>query len=86
MAKTILKAAKPKTYTLTKEQFESLQSISSKLFGIRHTLDNLGENQDMTIGHILFNVGKAFNDTDWCEDELNNVIDSFEKEEDDINW
>jgi len=67
-----------KTYTLTEAQFKTLEEISEKLSAIRRDLGEL-EGED-NISTIMFKVGSVFNNADWCEDEIRDIINSYEED------
>lgn len=79
-AKTTKTEPKPKTYTLTEAQFKSLQNVSEKLSDVRRALDGM-EGED-NISTVMFKVGSSYTIIDWCEDGLDEVINSFESDED----
>lgn len=79
--KTTKTEPKPKTYTLTEAQFRSLRNISNKLGDVRRALDET-EGED-NLSRIMFQVGSSYTVIDWCEDGLDEVINSFESDEDD---
>lgn len=78
--KTTKTEPKPKTYTLTEAQFKSLQNVSEKLSDVRRALSNM-EGEE-SISTVMFQVGSAHTLVDWCEDGLDEVINSFESDED----
>ena len=67
-----------KTYTLTEAQFKTLEEISEKLSAIRRDLGEL-EGED-NISTIMFKVGSIFNNAVWCEDEIRDIINSYEED------
>ncbi len=71
---------KPKTFTLTEKQFETLKAISDKLTDIRQKLHGLEGEENLST--VMFKVGAAHSSADWSEDELNDIISSFNAEED----
>lgn len=80
--KTTKSEPKPKMYTLTEAQFESLQDITDCLGDIRRRLKDI--ESETNISRIMFNVGSSFNDANWCEDAVDDIINSFDTDEN--NW
>jgi hypothetical protein len=70
--------ATPKANILTKEQFKTLEQISEKLSDVRRGLSELEGEEN--ISTIMFKVGSAHNNADWCEDELRDIINSYEED------
>jgi DNA repair ATPase RecN len=70
--------ATPKTYVLTEDQFKKLKEIYDKLTDVRRNLGDL-EGED-NISKVMFQVGSAYNNIDKCEDELRDIINSYEEE------
>jgi DNA repair ATPase RecN len=70
--------ATPKAKTLTEEQFKKLEEIYEELSDVRRNLGDL-EGED-NISKIMFQVGLAYNSVDWCEDEVRDILDSFEED------
>ena len=68
-----------KTYTLTEAQFKTLEEISEKLENLRRNLGGLEGEEN--VSKIMFQVGSAYTTMDRCEDELRDIIDSFEEED-----
>ena len=68
--------ATPKTKTLTEDQFKTLEEISDKLEIIRRGLSELEGEENVST--IMFKVGSVYNNADWCEDAIVDVINSFE--------
>ena len=64
-----------KTYTLTETQFKTLEQIYEKLSDVRRNLHDL-EGEE-SISTIMFKVGSVYNNADWCEDEVRDIINSF---------
>lgn len=81
--------ATPKAKILTEDQFKKLEEIYDKLIDVRRNLGEL-EGED-NISKIMFQVGSTYNSVDKCEDELRDIINSFEEEcsdcdDEDSNW
>jgi DNA repair ATPase RecN len=80
--------ATPKAKTLTEDQFKKLEEIYSKLTEARQNLGDL-EGED-NISKVMFQVGLTYNNIDKCEDELRDIINSYEEDcdecDDDNNW
>ena len=84
--------ATPKAKTLTEAQFKTLEEISEKLETLRRGLGELEGEENVST--IMFKVGSVYNNADWCEDEVNDIIKSFEyddcedcdDEDDDNRW
>ena len=81
MARKTTTTKTPTTKTLTEAQFKTLEDIASKLMDLRISLQDLKGEDD--ISTIMFEVGAAANTISWCEDELDNIVDSFRGEETD---
>jgi DNA repair ATPase RecN len=75
--------ANPTTKTLTEEQFKKLEEIYDELTDIRRNLGEL-EGED-NISKVMFQVGSAYNSIDWCEDELRDIINSYDEDCDECN-
>jgi len=67
-----------KTYTLTFEQFKTLEKIYEKLSDVRRNLGGLEGEENVST--IMFKVGSVFNNADWCEDEIRDIINSFDED------
>jgi DNA-binding PadR family transcriptional regulator len=67
-----------KTYTLTETQFKTLEKIYEKLSDVRRGLGDLEGEEN--ISTIMFKVGSVFNNADWCEDEIRDIINSFDED------
>ena len=67
-----------KTYTLTESQFKTLEEISEKLSAIRRGLYELEGEEN--ISTIMFKVGSVHTNADWCEDEVSDIINSFDED------
>lgn len=80
--KTTKPEPKPKTYTLTETQFRSLQDITERLGNVRRRLEDI--DSETNISRVMFNVGSSFNDINWCEDAVDEIINAFDIDE--INW
>jgi hypothetical protein len=65
-----------KTYTLTESQFKTLKEISEKLETLRRGLGELEGEENVST--IMFKVGSVYNNADWCEDAVNDIITSFD--------
>jgi pyruvate/2-oxoacid:ferredoxin oxidoreductase alpha subunit len=79
--------ATPKAKTLTEDQFKKLEDIYMELSDIRRNLGEL-EGEDNP-SKIMFQVGSTYTNIDKCEDELRDIINSFEEDCDDCddnNW
>jgi len=81
--------ATPKANILTKEQFKTLEQISEKLSDVRRGLSELEGEEN--ISTIMFKVGSAHNNADWCEDEMRDIINLFDDDscedcDEDNNW
>ena len=68
--------ATPKAKTLTEDQFKKLEEIYDKLIDVRRNLGEL-EGED-NISKIMFQVGSVYNSVDWCEDEVRDIINSYD--------
>jgi DNA repair ATPase RecN len=71
--------ATPKLKHFTDEQFKKLEEIYDKLTDARRALDGLKGEEN--ISDIMFQVGATFTNIDKCEDELRDIINSFEYED-----
>lgn len=69
---------KPKTFTLTKEQFQVIIDAAIDLMDVRRTLDDLEGQED--ISTVMFNVGKAAYIVNKVEDQLDELRDTFEED------
>ena len=70
--------ATPKAKILTEDQFKKLEEIYDELTEIRR---NLGELEgEENVSKIMFQVGSAYNSVDWCEDEIRDIINSYEED------
>jgi hypothetical protein len=70
--------ATPKAKILTEDQFKKLEEIYDELAEIRR---NLGELEgEENVSKIMFQVGSAYNSVDWCEDEIRDIINSYEED------
>jgi hypothetical protein len=67
-----------KTYTLIETQFKTLEQIYEKLSDVRRNLGGLEGEENVST--IMFKVGSVFNNADWCEDEIRDIINSFEED------
>jgi DNA-binding PadR family transcriptional regulator len=67
-----------KTYTLTEAQFKTLEEISDKLEILRRGLGELEGEENVST--IMFKVGSVYNNADWCEDEIRDIINSFDED------
>ena len=65
-----------KTYTLTEAQFKTLEKIYEKLEILRRGLGELEGEENVST--IMFKVGSVYNNADWCEDEIRDIINSFD--------
>jgi len=65
-----------KTYTLTEAQFKTLEEISEKLETLRRGLGELEGEENVST--IMFKVGSVYNNADWCEDAVGDIINSFD--------
>jgi DNA-binding PadR family transcriptional regulator len=65
-----------KTYTLTEAQFKTLEEISERLETLRRGLGELEGEENVST--IMFKVGSVYNNADWCEDAVIDIINSFE--------
>ena len=70
--------ATPKAKILTDKQFEMLEKVYSMISDVRRELRDL-EGEE-SISTIMFKVGSTYNSIDWCEDELRDIVDSFEED------
>jgi DNA repair ATPase RecN len=68
----------PKVKTLTEDQFHKLEEIYDKLISVRRNLGEL-EGED-NISKIMFQIGSAYNSVDKCEDEIRDIINSYEED------
>jgi len=71
--------ATPKAKTLTETQFKTLEKIYEKLSDVRRGLGGLEGEENVST--IMFKVGSVFNNADWCEDEIRDIINSFDEDE-----
>jgi hypothetical protein len=78
MARTTKKPAvkKEQTFTLTKEQFLKLRDIYREVVSIRENLEELKGEDDLST--IMFAVGSTSHQVNECEDQLNDIVYSFE--------
>jgi hypothetical protein len=65
-----------KAKTLTEEQFKTLEKVYEKLSDVRRTVGGLEGEENVST--IMFKVGSVFNNADWCEDAVNDIINSFD--------
>lgn len=65
-----------KTYTLTEAQFKTLEETFKKLENLRRGLGELEGEENVST--IMFKVGSVYNNADWCEDAVSDIINSFE--------
>jgi DNA repair ATPase RecN len=71
--------ATPKLKHFTDEQFNKLKEIYDKL---REARINLGDLEgEENVSKIMFQVGSTFTNIDKCEDELRDIINSFDEED-----
>ena len=68
----------PKANILTKEQLQTLEEIHETLREVRLNLGDL-EGED-NVSKIMFQVGLVYNNVDWCEDELRDIINSYDED------
>jgi DNA repair ATPase RecN len=66
----------PKLKHFTDEQFKKLEEIYDKLRDARSNLGDLEGEEN--VSKIMFQVGSAYITMDKCEDELRDIIDSFD--------
>ena len=71
--------ATPKLKHFTDEQFKKLEDIYDKLRDARRNLGDLEGEENAS--KIMFQVGSAYITMDKCEDDLRDIIDSFEEED-----
>lgn len=71
-------ATKKKTSskTLTSYQFSKLQDISERLNQIKYLLES--QKGEENISSIMFDIGAATENVNWCEDKLNSIICEFD--------
>jgi len=69
-----------KTYTLTKEQFELLRKANNKVTRIRHIVESLRGEDDLST--IMYEVGIASQVVNDSEDMLDEIINSFDDDDD----
>jgi len=79
MAKTKTIPTPEPTFTLTKEQFQVIKNVSRELMDIRETLGDLRGENDLST--IMFEIGKSFHIVNEAEDQLDDVVNSFDEEE-----
>ena len=72
---------KPKTYTLTEDQFNSLKQVSGLLGDARRTIDNVESSESFQAAS--FQAGKAYAMVDKAEDAVDAIINAFEEE---LDW
>jgi DNA repair ATPase RecN len=70
--------ATPKLKHFTDEQFKKLEDIYEKLRDARRNLGDLEGEEN--VSKIMFQVGSAYITMDKCEDELRDIIDSFDED------
>ena len=70
--------ATPKANILTKEQLQTLEEIHATLREVRLNLGDLEGEEN--VSKIMFQVGSAYNSVDWCEDEIRDIINSYEED------
>lgn len=73
------KKKQPKT--LTDKQIEQLKRIGENINDVRWALQILSENDEMTMGHVMFKVGSAYEKLVKCSDEMDEIIDLFDESE-----
>ena len=71
--------AKPQTFTLTKEQFQTLREIARDLMNIREELSDLEGNNDLST--IMFKVGSTYNVANKAETSIDELIDQLDGED-----
>ena len=71
--------ATPKLKNFTDEQFKKLKEIYDKLRDARRNLGDLEGEENAS--KIMFQVGATFTNIDKCEDELRDIINSFDEED-----
>jgi DNA repair ATPase RecN len=71
--------ATPKLKHFTDEQFKKLEEIYDKLTDARRNLGDLEGEEN--VSKIMFQVGTTFTNIDKCEDELRDIINSFDEED-----
>jgi hypothetical protein len=71
--------ATPKLKHFTDEQFKKLEEIYDKLREVRINLGDLEGEEN--VSKIMFQVGSTFTNIDKCEDELRDIINSFDEED-----
>lgn len=79
---TIKPEPKPVKLTITTEQLKSLQLITERLGDVRRRLEDI--DSETNISRVMFNVGSSFNDINWCEDAVDEIINTFDTDE--ISW
>ena len=75
--------ATPKTKILTEDQFKKLEKIYDVLSDARRDLRDLEGEEN--ISTVMFKVGATYNSIDKCEDELRDLINSYEEDCDDCD-
>ena len=75
--------ATPKLKHFTDEQFKKLEEIYDKLRDARRNLGDLEGEEN--VSKIMFQVGSAYITMDKCEDELRDIIDSFDEDYNDCD-
>lgn len=76
--------AKPKTYTLTEEQFQQLHELSTGIASIRNELYSV--NDEKNLSTVMFTIGRIYTEANSCEDKLDNILGEFEDDSDDLSW
>lgn len=76
--------AKPKTYTLTEEQFQQLHELSTGIASIRNELYSV--NDEKNLSTVMFTIGRIYTEVNDCEDKLDNILGEFEDDSDDLSW
>ena len=62
---------------ITKQHLEQLDNIREYITDIVYKLDRLGNNEEMTIGHIMFHVGAAHEMADKCESKIIDLLEAL---------
>jgi hypothetical protein len=72
--------------SLTPEQQQKIREVNEKINDIKYNIHNQRDQDE--IGIIKFDMGEAYNEIRWCEDVLDQIIETFPKlpEEEDEDY
>jgi hypothetical protein len=63
--------------SLTPEQQQKIRDVNEKINDIKYNIHNQRDQDD--IGMIKFDMGEAYNEITWCEEALDQIIETFPK-------